>query len=110
MALVPEDWRRQGLVLQHSIEANIELPILRRLGTIFVDAAKSCRRTARQTAMIANGRRETFVRRRAKSICRSAQWPVGSVTTAMAIAWGGLPGVAIRGDDGDRCGCINGFL
>lgn len=41
MALVPEDRRRQGLVLQHSIEANIELPILRRLGAIFIDAAKS---------------------------------------------------------------------
>lgn len=41
MALVPEDRRRQGLVLQHSIEANIELPILRRLGAIFVDAVKS---------------------------------------------------------------------
>lgn len=47
MALVPEDWRRQGLVLQHSIEANIELPILRRLGTIFVDAAKSRSRADR---------------------------------------------------------------
>ena len=41
MALVPEDRRRQGLVLQHSIEANIELPILRRLGVVFVDAARS---------------------------------------------------------------------
>jgi ribose transport system ATP-binding protein len=41
MALVPEDRRRQGLVLQHSIEANIELPILKRLGAIFIDRAKS---------------------------------------------------------------------
>ncbi len=41
LALVPEDRRRQGLVLQHSIEANIELPILERLGAIFVDKAKS---------------------------------------------------------------------
>jgi ribose transport system ATP-binding protein len=41
MALVPEDRRRQGLVLQHSIEANIELPILERLGTIFLSSARS---------------------------------------------------------------------
>lgn len=41
IALVPEDRRRQGLVLQHSIEANIELPILKSLGAIFVDGAKS---------------------------------------------------------------------
>jgi ribose transport system ATP-binding protein len=41
MALVPEDRRRQGLVLQHSIEANIELPILGRLGAVFVDSVRS---------------------------------------------------------------------
>jgi ribose transport system ATP-binding protein len=42
LALVPEDRRRQGLVLSHSIETNIELPILRRLGDgIFVDRAKA---------------------------------------------------------------------
>ena len=46
MALVPEDRRRQGLILAHSVEANIELPILKRLGrSIFVD-----RRAARSTA------------------------------------------------------------
>lgn len=32
MALVPEDRRRQGLVLQHSVAQNIELPVLGRLG------------------------------------------------------------------------------
>lgn len=32
MALVPEDRRRQGLVLQHSVAHNIELPVLGRLG------------------------------------------------------------------------------
>jgi ribose transport system ATP-binding protein len=42
IALVPEDRRRQGLVLSHSIEANIELPILGRLGGgIFVDREKA---------------------------------------------------------------------
>lgn len=41
MALVPEDRRRQGLVLQHSIQANIELPILERLGAFFVHAGRS---------------------------------------------------------------------
>jgi len=42
MALVPEDRRREGLVLQHSVERNIELPILARLGrSIFVDSAAS---------------------------------------------------------------------
>jgi ribose transport system ATP-binding protein len=41
IALVPEDRRRQGLVLQHSIEANIELPILRRLGAVFIDTMTS---------------------------------------------------------------------
>jgi len=42
MALVPEDRRREGLILQHSIEANIELPILARLGrSIFVDRLAS---------------------------------------------------------------------
>ncbi|WP_342027587.1 sugar ABC transporter ATP-binding protein [Pelagibacterium luteolum] len=42
LALVPEDRRRQGLVLNHSIQDNIELPILKRLGaTPFVDRAKS---------------------------------------------------------------------
>lgn len=42
IALVPEDRRRQGLVLSHSIEANIELPILRRLGDgIFVDRGRA---------------------------------------------------------------------
>lgn len=41
IALVPEDRRRQGLVLQHSIEANIELPILGQLGAVFVDRVKS---------------------------------------------------------------------
>ncbi|PPE82033.1 sugar ABC transporter ATP-binding protein [Kaistia algarum] len=42
MALVPEDRRREGLILQHSIEANIELPILKRLGrSIFVDRLAS---------------------------------------------------------------------
>jgi ribose transport system ATP-binding protein len=46
LALVPEDRRRQGLVLEHSIESNIELPILGRLGaSIFVDRLR-----ARQTA------------------------------------------------------------
>jgi ribose transport system ATP-binding protein len=38
LALVPEDRRRQGLILAHSVEANIELPILEDLGrSIFVD-------------------------------------------------------------------------
>lgn len=42
LALVPEDRRRQGLVLTHSIQDNIELPILKRLGsTPFVDRLKS---------------------------------------------------------------------
>lgn len=42
LALVPEDRRRQGLVLAHSIQDNIELPILKRLGsTPFVDRMKS---------------------------------------------------------------------
>ncbi|WP_299641074.1 sugar ABC transporter ATP-binding protein [Devosia sp.] len=42
LALVPEDRRRQGLVLAHSIQDNIELPILDRLGsTPFVDRLKS---------------------------------------------------------------------
>jgi len=42
LALVPEDRRRQGLVLTHSIQDNIELPILKRLGsTPFVDRMKS---------------------------------------------------------------------
>lgn len=42
MALVPEDRRRQGLVLQHSIQSNVELPLLARLGrSLFVDAHKS---------------------------------------------------------------------
>ncbi len=42
LALVPEDRRRQGLVLAHSIQDNIELPILQRLGaTPFVDRIKS---------------------------------------------------------------------
>ncbi|WP_299742971.1 sugar ABC transporter ATP-binding protein [Devosia sp.] len=42
LALVPEDRRRQGLVLAHSIQRNIELPILKRLGsTPFVDQPKS---------------------------------------------------------------------
>ncbi|MEO9299870.1 sugar ABC transporter ATP-binding protein [Devosia alba] len=42
LALVPEDRRRQGLVLNHSIQDNIELPILKRLGsTPFVDRVKS---------------------------------------------------------------------
>jgi len=42
LALVPEDRRRQGLVLAHSIQDNIELPILKRLGsTPFVDRFKS---------------------------------------------------------------------
>jgi len=46
LALVPEDRRRQGLVLAHSIQDNIELPILDRLGsTPFVDRAKSRRTT-----------------------------------------------------------------
>jgi ribose transport system ATP-binding protein len=46
MALVPEDRRRQGLILAHSVEENVELPILKRLGrSIFVD-----RRAARSTA------------------------------------------------------------
>jgi ribose transport system ATP-binding protein len=45
MALVPEDRRREGLILQHTVQANIELPILSRLGRgLFVD-----RRTARST-------------------------------------------------------------
>lgn len=42
LALVPEDRRRQGLVLTHSIQDNIELPILGRLGsTPFIDRFKS---------------------------------------------------------------------
>jgi ribose transport system ATP-binding protein len=42
LALVPEDRRRQGLILAHSVENNIELPILRALGKwIFVDRATS---------------------------------------------------------------------
>ncbi|SFD11131.1 monosaccharide ABC transporter ATP-binding protein, CUT2 family (TC 3.A.1.2.-) [Devosia psychrophila] len=42
LALVPEDRRRQGLVLAHSIQDNIELPILKRLGSSpFVDLFKS---------------------------------------------------------------------
>lgn len=41
MALVPEDRRREGLVLQHSIESNIELPNLSRLGRWFLDRAAS---------------------------------------------------------------------
>ncbi|MDB5622236.1 MAG: sugar transporter ATP-binding protein [Devosia sp.] len=42
IGLVPEDRRRQGLVLPHSIQDNIELPILGRLGsTPFVDLFKS---------------------------------------------------------------------
>ncbi|WP_373297345.1 ATP-binding cassette domain-containing protein [Devosia pacifica] len=46
LALVPEDRRRQGLVLEHSIQANIEVPILNRLGSgIFVN-----RRASRQRA------------------------------------------------------------
>ena len=46
LALVPEDRRRQGLVLTHSIQDNIELPILKRLGsTPFVDRPKSRRTT-----------------------------------------------------------------
>ncbi len=48
MALVPEDRRREGLVLQHSVQENIELPILARLGrSIFVDRRAS-RRTTEQ--------------------------------------------------------------
>jgi ribose transport system ATP-binding protein len=48
MALVPEDRRRQGLVLQHSVETNIELPILARLGrSIFVDSVASRTTTER---------------------------------------------------------------
>jgi ribose transport system ATP-binding protein len=46
LALVPEDRRRQGLVLAHSIQDNIELPILKRLGsTPFVDREKSRKTT-----------------------------------------------------------------
>ncbi|WP_309086668.1 sugar ABC transporter ATP-binding protein [Chelativorans sp.] len=42
IALVPEDRRRQGLVLDHSIQANIEIPILKRLGrSFFVDKKRS---------------------------------------------------------------------
>jgi ribose transport system ATP-binding protein len=42
LALVPEDRRRQGLVLTHSVVDNIDLPILERLGkSIFVDRLKS---------------------------------------------------------------------
>jgi ribose transport system ATP-binding protein len=46
MALVPEDRRREGLVLTHSVQSNIELPILQKLGrSIFVD-----RKASRSTA------------------------------------------------------------
>lgn len=41
MALVPEDRRREGLVLQHSIESNIELPNLSRFGRWFIDHTAS---------------------------------------------------------------------
>jgi ribose transport system ATP-binding protein len=42
IALVPEDRRRQGLILTHSLESNIELPILDRLGkSIFVDRSRA---------------------------------------------------------------------
>jgi ribose transport system ATP-binding protein len=48
MALVPEDRRRQGLVLQHSVETNVELTILARLGrSIFVDSVASRTTTER---------------------------------------------------------------
>jgi len=41
LALIPEDRRRQGLVLAHSIEANVALPMLGSLGRgPFVQAAK----------------------------------------------------------------------
>lgn len=42
LALVPEDRRRQGLVLEHSVQANVEVPNLSRLGsTAFVDITLS---------------------------------------------------------------------
>ncbi len=48
MALIPEDRRREGLVLQHSVQENIELPILAKLGrSIFVDRLASRRVTER---------------------------------------------------------------
>ena len=42
LALVPEDRLRQGLILDHSVEANVALPILERLASwAFVSHAKA---------------------------------------------------------------------
>jgi ribose transport system ATP-binding protein len=54
MALVPGDRRREGLILQHSIEANAELPILSWLGrSIFVDRRQSRSNTKRMVERLA---------------------------------------------------------
>lgn len=41
IALVPKDRRTQGLVSAHSLEANVTLPILKRLTRLFVDQRKA---------------------------------------------------------------------
>ncbi|MBO6727289.1 MAG: sugar ABC transporter ATP-binding protein [Rhizobiaceae bacterium] len=47
MALVPEDRRRQGLVLQHSVAQNIELPVLDRLSASPFISGRTGRETVR---------------------------------------------------------------
>lgn len=49
MALVPEDRRRQGLVLQHSVAQNIELPVLGRLGASAFISGRTGRQIVRDT-------------------------------------------------------------
>jgi ribose transport system ATP-binding protein len=50
IALVPEDRRRQGLVLDHSVQANLLAPLLRRLTRRGLISAERCREVYEQYA------------------------------------------------------------